>query len=134
MTAMVRLAKGMMSLPMPWRVWLGVLIAVNAAAPIYFLEALEGKVVLAAFLAGAALMTAIFAAKGFVRLLGLGHVFWVPMVPWLYIRLDQVGPGDPLGYWIIAVMILNGISLILDAIDVVRYLKGERQPYLTIAT
>ncbi len=101
--------------------------------PIYFFEALETKVVLVAFLASAGLMTAIFAAKGFVRLLGIGHIFWVPMVPWLWTRLDQVEPGDPFGYWITAVIILDGISLIIDAIDVLRYLEGERQPYITAA-
>ncbi len=87
---------------------------------------------LAAFLASAAFMTVIFANKGFVRLLGIGHIFWVPMVPWLWTRLDQIEPGDPLGYWIIAVVIMDCISLIIDAIDVLRYLKGERQPYITV--
>ena len=133
MRALIGFTKGLMSLPMPWPVWLGLLVAVNFAGPIYFFETLEAKVVLAAFLASAALMTAIFASKGFVRLLGIGHIFWVPMVPWLWTRLDQVGPGDPLGYWIIAVMIMDSISLIIDAIDVLRYLKGERQPYITVA-
>ncbi len=133
MKAVIGFSKGLMSMPMPWPLWLGLLVAVNVAGPIYFFAALEAKIVLAAFLASAAFMTAIFAAKGFVRLLGIGHIFWVPMVPWLWTRLDQAGPGDPLEYWIVAVMIMNSISLIIDAIDVVRYLKGERQPYLTVA-
>jgi len=133
MKAVIGFTKGLISLPMPWPVWLGLLVAVNVAGPIYFFEALEAKVVLVAFLASAALMTAIFAAKGFVRLLGIGHIFWVPMVPWLWTRVDQVGPGDPLGYWIIGLVIINSISLIIDAIDVLRYLKGERQPYVAVA-
>ena len=133
MKAMIGFTKGLMSMPMPWLGWLGLLLAVNVVGPIYFFEALEAKVVLVAFLASVGLMTAIFAAKGFVRLLGIGHIFWVPMVPWLWTRLDQVGPGDPLGYWIIAVMIMNGISLIIEAIDVVRYVAGDRKPYVTVA-
>ncbi len=133
MKAMIGFTKGLMSMPMPWPLWLGLLVAVNVAGSIYFFEALEAKVVLAAFLASVALMTAIFATKGFVRLLGIGHIFWVPMVPWLWIRLNQVGPGDLLGYWIIAVIVMNSISLIIDVIDVFRYLKGERQPYIIVA-
>lgn len=133
MKAMIGFTKGLMSMPMPWLVWLGLLLAVNVAGPIYFFEALEAKVVLVAFLASVGLMTAIFAAKGFVRLLGIGHIFWVPMVPWLWIRLDQVGPGEPIGYWITAVIILDSISLIIDGIDVLRYLKGERRPHITVA-
>ncbi len=133
MKAMIGFAKGLMSLPMPWPVWLGLLVAVNVAGPIYFFEAFEAKVVLAAFLASAALMTAIFAAKGFVRLLGIGHIFWIPMVPWLWTRFDQVEPDNLIGYWMIAVVAMNGISLIIDAIDVLRYIRGERNPYVAIA-
>ncbi len=133
MKAMIGLSKGMMSMPIPWQLWIGLLVAANLAAPIYFFGALEAKVVLAAFLASAALMTAIYAVKGFVRLLGIGHIFWVPMVPWLWTRLDQVEPGNLIGYWMIAVVALNGISLIIDAIDVVRYVTGDRKPYITVA-
>ncbi len=93
MKAMIGFTKGLMSMPMPWPVWLGLLVAVNVAGPIYFFEALEAKVVLASFLASAALMTAIFASKGFVRVLGIGHIFWIPMGPWLWTRIDQVEPG-----------------------------------------
>ncbi len=133
MKVMIGFAKGLMSLPMPWPVWLGLLVAVNFAGPIYFFEAFEAKVVLAAFLASAALMTAIFAAKGFVRLLGIGHIFWIPMVPWLWARLDQIEPSNLIGYWMIAVVALNSISLIIDAIDVLRYVRGDRNPYVAIA-
>jgi len=133
MKAMIEFSKGLMSLPMPWPVWLGLLVAVNVAGPIYFFEVFEAKVVLAAFLASAALMTAIFAAKGFVRLLGIGHIFWIPMVPWLWTRFDLVEPNNLFGYWMIAVVALNGISLIIDAIDVLHYARGDRKPYVTIA-
>ncbi len=132
MNAVIGFAKGLMSMPMPWPVWLGLLVAVNVAGPIYFFETLEAKVVLGAFLAGAALMAAIFASQGFVRLLGIGHIFWVPMVPWLWARLDQVGPVDLLGYWMIAVMALNSLALIIDAIDVLRYVRGEREAYIAV--
>ena len=133
MKAMIGFTKGLMSMPMPWPLWIGLLLVINIAGPLYFFEAFEAKVVLAAFLASAASMTAIFAAKGFVLLLGIGHIFWVPMVPWLWTRLDQAGPGDLLGYWMIAVVAVNGIALIIDAIDVLRYVRGDRKPYVTVA-
>ncbi len=91
MQAMIGFTKALMSMPMPWQLWIGLLVAVNVAGPIYFFEALEAKVVLAAFLASAASMMAIFAAKGFVRLLGIGHIFWIPMVPWLWTREPGIG-------------------------------------------
>ncbi len=45
MKAMIGFTKGLMSMPMPWLVWLGLLLAVNVVGPIYFFEALEAKVV-----------------------------------------------------------------------------------------
>ena len=126
----LKFAKGLASMPMPWPLWLALLLSLNVAAPIYFFETIEAKVVLAAFLASMALMTAIFAAKGFVRLLGLGHIFWVPLVPWLWGRFQLVEAGDLLSYWLAALMLANSLSLILDAVDLFRYLKGEQQPYV----
>ncbi len=129
----IRFNKALMSMPMPWPLWLGLLVMANLLAPIYFFEALEAWVVLATFLAGAAIMMALFAAKGFVRLLGLGHILWIPMVPWLWTRLDLLEPGGLMAYWIGAVVALNGISLIIDAIDVVRYVTGDREPTIPLA-
>ncbi len=76
-------------------------------------------------------MLGIFASKRFVRLLGIGHVYWVPLVPWLWTRLPGFPPNDPFTVWMTAVIILNGVSLIIDVRDVRRYLAGEHAPYLT---
>ncbi len=34
--------------------------------------------------------------------------------------------------WLVAVMLMNTLSLIIDAIDVVRYARGERTPTITL--
>lgn len=128
MKTMIDFTKALMSMPMPWPIWLGLMIAVNTLGPILFFETLEGKVVLATFMTSAMLMMAIFAAKGFVRLLGAGHILWVPMVLWLAGRLDQLEPDTPLIYWVLGVMVVNSISLVIDGFDVFRYYKGEREP------
>ena len=43
----------------------------------------------AAAIAGAVTQTAIFASRGFVRLMGIGHIYWVPLIPWLWSRLED---------------------------------------------
>ncbi len=133
MRVMIDFSKTLLAMKMPWPLWVGLMMLVNMAAPIYFFDALEAKVVLAAALAGMLVQTVVFAAKGFVRLLGIGHVFWIPLVIWLWIRWDQAAPGDPLAHWMIAVVVVNSLSLILDGYDVVRYLRGDRQPTVTTA-
>lgn len=110
--------------------WISLLMAANMMGPLVFINTVEGQVVLAAAMAGALTQTTLFASKGFVRLLGIGHVFWVPLIPWLWGRLDEISPRSPFGYWVAAVIILNSISLLIDVTDVVRYMRGERTPHL----
>lgn len=134
MKAMIDFFKTMLRLPKPWVMWLGLLMFVNMVMPLVYIRTLEGKVVLAAMMAGALLMTMIFKAKGFVRLLGIGHMFWIPLVVWLGTRLTTLAPDDGFQLWILSVIGLNTLSLVIDCADVYRYLKGERAPTLTLDT
>ena len=133
MKAMIDLMKTMMLMPKPWQMWLGILIAANILVPLFYLHTLEGKVILASIIVGMMIMTAIFKAKGFVRLLGIGHIAWLPLVPWLWTRLDDAPAESIFGYWLMAVMVLNSLSLIIDTVDLIRYIRGERAPSLFFA-
>ena len=122
---------GLLTLRKPWRVWIALLGAVNMSA-IFFLDTVEGKLVLAALFAGAVFQMSIFAAKGYVRLLGIGHILWLPLVLWLGSRLGDIGTDTTFGKWVVAVIVVDGISLIIDAADVGRYLAGDRTPAVTL--
>ena len=130
MKAMIDFFRTMMTLPTPWVGWVISLMVVNMVIPLFYLETLEGRVVLACAVFGALLQTAIFSSKGFVRLLGIGHIAWVPMVAWLWTRLAIAPAGSLFGYWLIATIVLVSVSLLIDAADVIRYLRGERSPHL----
>ena len=80
-----------------------------------------------AILASGALMTALTARFGFTRIIGLGHLFWIPLVAFLILRLGAIPADDFFGLWIRAVIVLNSIALAIDAVDVVRWLAGDRQ-------
>ena len=132
MKMMVEFTKTLFANGVGLAVWMSLLLLANMVVPLFFFVTIvEGQLVLVAFVASALSMMAIFASKGFVRLLGLGHVYWVPLVPWLWTRLPEFPPDDPFAMWIAAVISLNGVSLIIDVRDVGRYLAGERAPYLT---
>lgn len=130
---MIRFIKTMMLMPKPWLAWLSVLVITNMLIPLYFIHTLEAKVVLIAIICSITIMTAVFSIKGFVRLLGIGHIPWIPMIPWLFTRLEHTSFGNLFGYWMVAIIVLNVISLIIDAIDVIRYIRGERRPQLTLS-
>ena len=118
--------------PLHWRLWVGVLFAANFIAPLFFLYRAEGWVVLGSGMAAAVVQMVIFSKLGFVRLVGLGHFVWFWLVAWLWIRLEEFAPGSPLWYWAIAVVGLNSISLIIDVVDVARFIRGERAPTLKL--
>ena len=72
------------------------------------------------------LMTALTAWGGFTRLLGLGHVLWMPLLVYLRRRLPGYSFGTSVELWLRVLMVLNTISRGIDTVDVVRYLRGDR--------
>ncbi len=126
MKAFIKFNKGMLKMPMPWQVWLMLLVLANGIMPLFFLRHLEAQVVLGTMLASVTLMTSLTARFGFTRILGLGHILWVPMLAFLLARLGQTPPSDAYGIWIRALIVLNSVSLVIDAADVIRYIAGDR--------
>jgi len=126
MNAFIKFNKGLMNQSLPVRLWVGLMVIFNMIIPLFFLERLEAQVVLAAIMASMALMTLITATTGFTRLLGLGHIFWVPLLFFLLTHLDQIPADGLFGLWIRTLMVINSTSLVLDGVDVFRYLAGER--------
>ena len=126
MKSFIKFNKGVMGMPIHWRLWLMLLVAANMIIPLFFLNRLEGQVV-GTFAASAILMTVLTGLSGFGRLLGLGHILWIPLLYFLWTRLGQIPADDFFGIWIRVLMALNAVSLVIDATDVIRYLAGDRE-------
>lgn len=122
----------MLLFPLHWRLWVAGLFAANFFAPLFFLNGEEGWMVLITAMAAAIAQMTIFSRLGFVRLLGLGHFVWFGLVIWLWMRLEAIAPGSALWYWAVTVMVLNSISLVIDMVDVLRFVRGERAPVLVL--
>ena len=71
MNAFLTFNRGLLKMPPAVQAWLVLLLSVNLLAPLFLLETLEARVVLATMLASVLLMTWITAATGFSRLVGL---------------------------------------------------------------
>jgi len=109
-----------------WGFWL---VAVNSAA-IAFVGHIEAQVTLAAVGVAVLGQALIYQRQRFIRLLGTTHILWVPMLAWIATRLDTVPDGEKaFRIWLIALIITNATSLVIDALDAVRFLLGERKPY-----
>ena len=112
----------------PWPLWVVTLMALNMMGLLFFIHTLEAKAVLVSTLAGGVLMMFLFGRYGFVRLLGLGHFFWIPLVIWLGTRIPETGLSTPFGFWLALVLVANIISLVIDVLDVSLYIRGDRKP------
>jgi hypothetical protein len=117
--------RGILSMPIPWQIWMVFLVTANLVLPFFFLGTPEAIVVLVAAGTGLVIMMILFAKMGYVKLLGVGHI------PWLWSRLDQAVGSGPFYYWLLSVIVLDSLSLVIDTVDVIRYWQGERQSTIT---
>ena len=109
-----------------WGVWL---VAVNAAG-IAFIGHIEAQVTLAVVGVAVLGQALIYQRQRFIRLLGATHFLWVPMLTWIAFRLGTVPEGEhAFRAWLIALIVTNATSLVVDGWDAVRFARGERKPY-----
>ena len=132
MHAFIKFNKGLLRMPIQWQLWLLLLVSFNLVVPLFYLNRLEAQVVVGALLVSMTLMTLLTALTGFTRLLGLGHIVWLPLLYFLWTRLDQIPAEDFFGLWVRALMAINAASLVIDAVDVSRYLAGDRKETVSV--
>ena len=126
MHAFKRFNQGLLALPLHLQAWVLLLISINVVTPFFFLERVEAQAVLAAGALGMVLMTALTARFGFSRIIGVGHIAWLPLLGFLWLRLPEFPATDAFGIWLRAVVVLDATSLVFDAIDAVRFARGDR--------
>lgn len=117
-----------------WRLWFVLLQIVNLVSPLFFLGHVEAWAVLAGYLVAAVVMVPLHRKLGWVRLLGVGHFAWFVILPWLVFRYLETAPTGAFGIWLLAVIVINGICLLIDIVDVARYLAGDRKPTVAAGT
>ena len=103
----------------PWiPVWVFYLMLVNLAVVGFWHEPLA-KLIFIAFMISAMLMMGLYSRFGFEKILGLGHVVWVPLLVYVLIQIPSVEGafGIYLAVWSVSI----AISLVFDGIDVWKY-------------
>ena len=84
---LTKFPNGVLKLPLAVQICLGVLVIANAVVPMFFIGHREAQVVLGVFMVSAASMMILAHMMGFTRLLGLGHVLWIPLLLYLWSRM-----------------------------------------------
>jgi len=111
------------------RMWGAWLIAVNGAC-LLFITHSEAQIALVAVSMALLAQTLIYQHKRFIRLLGVTHLIWVPMLAWMALRLPTL-PDEEVAFhvWLITLIATNAVSLAIDAWDATRFIHSERQPH-----
>lgn len=130
------------------RTWVRILVATHLAAVFFLVERRERRfrirpeplAILVAFVAAGVAMGRLYEEIGYVRLLGSAHlVFWGPVFVWILRTRRRLHPvRSPFGFYLHAYLLIAGISLLIDASDVIRHLLGDgqlsdRQPDVSVA-
>ena len=105
-------------------IWVGMLMAVNLSSLAFWSDP-TAKIIMAVFLLSSMLMMGLYVALGFQRILGLGHVLWIPLLGYLLVRL-QSSTGPFAGYLLVLSVCL-GISLLFDIRDVWLYARSDNR-------
>jgi hypothetical protein len=86
----------------------------------------ESLAIFLSFVAAAAFMTWLYAQVGYVRLLGVAHlVFWTPVYAWVLLHRRTLQREGLFGKYVLLYLVVAGISLVIDLIDLIRYLMGD---------
>lgn len=104
-------------------IWVSALMVVNMASVAFWSEPLA-KVIFVTFMMSAMLMMGLYAQFGFERILGLGHVPWIPLLAYILAQLKTAENGFQT--YLIVLSIFIGTSLIFDSIDVWKYFSLKR--------
>ena len=112
-------------LPRLWGIWF---VGVNLAC-LLFITHIEAQILLVVTSIAVAGQALIHQRIGFTRLLGVTHLLWVPMFAWMATRIDAIANEPRLLVWLVLLFVTNLVSLVIDAIDTTRFIRGERAPH-----
>ena len=105
-------------------VWVTILMAVNLAGVFFWQEPIA-QVVFYTFMVTVTFMMLLYYKFGFERILGLGHVLWLILLPYLVLEYSQL--SGAIQYYALSVIIINGISVLFDINDVYIYFSEKHK-------
>jgi len=104
-------------------IWLLFLMIVNFASVAFWNELLA-KVILITFILSAISMMGLYSRFGFEKILGLGHILWIPLL--VYVLIEIPTAEGAFKSYLIILFISITISLVFDIIDVWRYFTSPK--------
>ncbi len=104
-------------------VWVLILMIVNVASVGFWNEPLA-KVIFVTFMLSAMLMMGLYSRFGFEKILGMGHILWIPLI--VYELMEISTARDTFKGYLIILSISIVISLVFDIVDVWKYFASQK--------
>ena len=104
-------------------IWVLILMIVNIASVGFWDEPLA-KVIFVTFIFSAILMMGLYSRFGFEKILGMGHILWLPLFVYVLMRIPA--ESDTFKNYLIIWSTLTVISLVFDVIDVWKYFASQK--------
>lgn len=96
---------------------------VNFASVAFWSEP-TAKLILIAFMVSSVLMMGLYSWFGFAKILGLGHVLWIPLLIHVGTRLPNASGAFKV--YLVAWCIATAVSLAFDFTDVSKYFAARK--------
>ncbi len=121
---------GLFRLQIILQIWSFFILAVNGLGPLLFLDENVAIVILVSTLMSAVVGFILVSVQGFTKLLGLMHAPWVPaFVLQLMVFFNESPEGD-FAKWLLLSIFITAVALVIDAVDVILFLKGNKTDLL----
>lgn len=104
-------------------VWVLFLVIINVVTVAFWAEPLA-KAVFVTFMFSAMLILALYSRFGFEKIMGMGHVPWIPLL--FYVLMEIPTAKDPFRGYLIILSISIAISLVFDVVDVWKYFASRK--------
>ena len=112
----------LLQLPVWIPIWVFNLMVINVASVSFWHEPLA-KLIFITFMISAMLMMGLYSRFGFEKILGVGHILWIPLLAYVLMRLPAIEASFKIYLVVLAVSI--AISLVFDIVDVWKYFKKD---------
>ncbi len=113
----------LMQQPVWVSIWVFFLMVVNVASVAFWDESLA-KIIFVTFMLSAMLMMGLYSRFGFEKILGIGHVLWIPLL--VYILMEIPTAKNIFKTYLFVLLISISISLVFDIIDVRKYFTNRK--------
>ena len=121
---------GLFRLPIIWIIWAFFILAVNGLGPLFFLDESVAIVILVSTVVSAAVGFILVSVQGFTKLVGLMHAPWVPALVLQLMVFFNESPEGAFAKWLLATIFISAVSLAIDTVDVILFLKGNKTDLL----